>query len=210
MLQSSMRSAALLVLAAGMAATSAKQSHPARRQPHIRHQRRTRRPRRGRLLRRTWHLPLARPLQPSPRHVWRRRHRAQRPGSPPRRGRRHQHIASRHSNSGVLPARPHRPPPHDRARQDMGLRNGRLSLRRQRNGWEVEASQVLPSPRCANVRDVSPKSPRNGPRNPRPRNRRRHPLVSRRARADRASQPRHCNRQPPTEPPRAVSCAMRL
>jgi hypothetical protein len=176
------------------------QSHLARRQPHIRHQRRTRRLHRGLLPHRT-----------SPRRVWRRRHRAQqRLGSPPRRARRHQHPASRRSNSRVLPARPHRPPPHDKGRQDKGRRSGRSSLRRQRNGWEVEAGQVWPSPRCANVRDVSPKSPRNSPRNPRPRNRRQHRLVSRRARADRASRPRHCNRQPPTEPLQVASCAMRL
>ena len=107
----------------------------------------------------TRHLPLAPPPRTSPRRVWRRRHRAQqRPGSPPRRGRRHRHTASRRSNSRVLPARPHRPPPQDMGRQDMGQRSGRSSLRRQRNGWEVEAGQVLPSPRCANVRDDSPKS----------------------------------------------------
>ena len=217
MLQSSIRSAALLVLAAGMAATSATAkppgappaAHPAP-APHP-----AAAPRaalhRGRLLRRTRHLPLAPPPRISPRRVWRRRHRAQqRPGSPPHRGRRHQHTASRRSNSRVLPAHPHRPPPQDVGRQDMGRRSGRSSLRRQRNGWEVEAGQVLPSPRCANVRDDSPKSPRDSPRNRRPRSRRQHPLVSRRARADRASRPRQCNRQPPTEPLQAASCAMRL
>jgi len=147
------------------------QSRPARRQPHIRHQRRTRRLHRGRLLRRTRHLPLARPPRTSPRRVGRRRHRAQR---------RHQHTGSR----------PHRPPPRDKGRQDMGRRSGRSSLRRQRNGWEVEAGHLLPSPRWANVRDDSP----NSPRNRRPRSRRQHPLVTRRARADRASRPRQCNR----------------
>ena len=127
MLQSSMRSAALLVLAAGMAATSATAKPPGA--PPAAHPAPAPHPAAPR---RRGSLPLA-PRRTSPRRVWRRRHRAQqRPGSPPRRGRRHQHTASRRSNSRVLPARPHRPPAQ--GRQDMGRRNGRSSLRRQRNG----------------------------------------------------------------------------
>ena len=161
MLQSSMRSAALLILAAGMAATSATAkppgappaAHPAP-APHP-----AAAPRRRLLAPHA--APAARAAAPhiaAPR-VAPQAPRAAAPGSPPRRGRRHRHTASRRSNSRVLPARPHRPP---RSRpQDMGRRSGRSSLRRQRNGWEVEAGQVLPSPRCANVRDVKP-SPRSG------------------------------------------------
>ena len=38
--------------------------------------------------------------------------------------------------------------------------DGRRSDARE-TAWEVEAEPILPSPRCANVRDVSPRSPRN-------------------------------------------------
>ena len=211
MLQSSIRSAALLVLAAGMAATSATAKppgappaahpapapHPAAAPraapaPHAAPAARAAAP----------HIAAPRVAPQAPRAAAPRVTTAPR-AAPPAHRVAPQQLAR---PSGA----PHRPPPQDVGRQDMGQRSGRSSLRRQRNGWEVEAGQVLPSPRCANVRDDSPKSPRNSPRNRRPRSRRQHPLVSRRARADRASRPRQCNRQPPTEPLQAASCAMRL
>ena len=151
---------------------------------------RDRHPLRGPRLLRTRHPPLALPPRTSPRRVRRRRHRAQpRPGSPPHRGRRHPRTAPRRRKSRGLPAAPH-PPPAQEPAQDMGRRSERSSLRRRRNGREIEAEAILPSPRCASVLVVSLRTRHSR----RAHSRRQQLLVARRAKGAQPSPARLYNR----------------
>ena len=184
MLQSRMRSAALLVLAAGMAATSATAkppgggppgAHPGPAPaPHAAPAPRAAAP----------HIAAPRAAPPPPRAAPPRITAAPRTAPP----------APRHSKLRGLPAAPHPPPARERAHeqaQDMGRRIERSSLRRQRNAREVEVDPILPSLRCGSGRHVSLRSPRNR----RPPNHRQRPPEPRRARGAQPNPARLCSRQ---------------
>jgi hypothetical protein len=207
MLQSSIRSAALFVLAAGMAATSATAKPPGA--PPAAHPAPAPHPAAAPRAAPAPHAaPAARAAAPhiaAPRVPCRHRARSSARVTTARGGaHRHHRVAPQQlarPSGAPAPAAAAGHGPADMGQQGA---DGRRSDARETR--EVEAGQVLPSPRCAKVRDDSPRTPRNR----RPRSHRQHPLVSRRARPDRASRPRQCNRQPITEPLQAASCAMRL